>query len=371
MENRKEEAKFKKEDSKINTENPKKVEKQNLIIWFSLAMSIIAIMMAAYSLLHIPSSQAPVTSFPSSPAANTTLSKIVVNGSLFIPPASLSNAPIVTQNQSFGSRLTNINEPLNGSELAIFNNASNVYFEKAGMMLLNNSINNVGIQTSASPLLIVNGKPSVIYLGAISCFYCSENRWAMGLALGRFGKFNMLFKGYSSFGDADLPTIYWAPAEYNSTSAADFGNFYNSNYINFLSIEYASQIRSGFEMQPLSFFVASAKTLNSTPYLAALNLILKLNNFQGTPYTIWGRYVSAGVDAVDLGNINPTQPPIPLEYMTHEQVLAQLANPNDTFAWREYAAADLYIAMTCASINNTAPVCSLPAIQQIEKINGY
>ncbi len=66
----------------------------------------------------------------------------------------------------------------------------------------------------------------------------------------------------------------------------------------------------------------------------------------------------------------PTSDSFPLTNMTHEQVLAQLANPNDQFAWTEYAAADLYVAMVCSSINNTAPVCSLPAIQQLEKL-GY
>jgi len=361
----------KKEEKKI--ENI--VKSLKIVSWSALAIGIIAIIVGILAIVSLPKTSAPTsvtTVAPVTTVSNASFSKaIYVNGSLITPSMSLPDAPVITENQSFGSRLTNINAPLNASELAVINNASDSYFEQAGLMLLNGSIDGVGVQPQKAPLLIVNGKPSVIYLGAISCLYCSENKWAMALALGRFGKFNALFKGYSAFSDYDLPTIYWAPAEYNTSSAVDFGDFYNSSYINFISIDYASPIRQGFAIQPLSYFIQKAESTGSAPYVAALQLISKLNNFQGTPYTIWGRFVVPGADAVDLGNVNPSQPPIPLEYMTHEQILSQLAHPNNMFAWREYAAADLYIAMTCASINNKAPICTLPAIQKIESVSGY
>jgi len=374
-------------DSKENLEKEIKEEKKEekkienvvkslkIVSWSALVIGVIAIIVGILAIVSLPKTSAPTnvtTIAPVTTISNVSFSKpIYVNGSLITPSMSLPDAPVITQNQSFGSRLTNINAPLNASELAVINNASDSYFEQAGLMLLNGSINDVGVQPQKAPLLIVNGKPSVIYLGAISCIYCGENRWAMALALGRFGRFNALFKGYSSFGDGDLPTLYWAPAEYNISSGVDFGNFYNSSYINFISIDYASPIVQGFEMQPLSYFIQKVGSTGSAPYVAALQLISNLNNFQGTPYTIWGRFVVPGADAVDFGNVNPSQPPIPLEYMTHEQVLSQLAHPNDMFAWREYAGADLYIAMTCASINNTAPICALPAIQKIESVYGY
>ncbi|MGC8699936.1 MAG: DUF929 family protein [Candidatus Micrarchaeia archaeon] len=372
MENEKEGKKLEKEEESIKRKEKtleEVVKSLKIISWFALILGIVAIIVAVDAIFSIPKQNVttPVTAPVTTTISNATFAQSV-NGSLITPPISLADAPVIIQNQSFGSRLTNINAPLNASELMVINNASDAYFEEAGMMLLNGSINDVGVGPQQIQPLIVNGKPAVIYLGAISCLYCSENKWAMALALGRFGKFGELFKGYSSFGDYDLPTLYWAPAEYNSSNgAADFGDFYNSSYINFISIDYASQIRGSFAMQPLSYFISAAEQTGSAPYIAAIQLINRLNNFQGTPYTIWGKYVVPGADAVDFGNVNPTQPPIPLEYMTHEQVLAQLAHPNNTFAWREYAAADLYIAMTCASINNTAPVCSLPAIQQLEK----
>jgi len=360
----------KKEESETKT-LAKTVKTLQIISWLALLLGLIAIIVAVLSITSV-SSTTGLAPAPTTIPSNVTLqSSYSVNGTLITPPMSIADAPVITQNQTFGSRLTDINAPLNASELAVINNASDAYFEQAGLMLLNGSITGVGVQPQKSPFLIVNGKPSVIYLGAISCIFCGENRWAMALALGRFGKFNALFKGYSSFGDGDLPTLYWAPAEYNVSSGVDFGNFYNSSYINFISVDYASPIRAGFELQSLSYFISQVQSTGSTPYIAALQLISKLNNFQGTPYSIWGGFVVPGADAVDFGNSTSTQPPLPLEYMTHSQVLNLLAKPNSPFAWREYAAADLYIAMTCASLSNTAPICSLPAIQQIEKSSGY
>jgi hypothetical protein len=164
-----------------------------------------------------------------STTTTTSYQAISASGSLITPQLSLSDAPPITAVQPFGSRLTDINEPLNATELAVFNNASQSYFVTAAQMYLNKSLTiPIGASVSAAPLEVVNGKPSVVYLGAISCVYCGENRWAMALALGQFGGFQQLFKGYSSFGDADVPTIYWAPAEYNISQGVDFGNFYTS-----------------------------------------------------------------------------------------------------------------------------------------------
>jgi hypothetical protein len=304
---------------------------------------------------------------------STDLGFIKVSSALVTPATSIATAPIVTQQEPFGSRLTDINEPFNSSELAVINNASNSFFETAGEMYLNGTLQNtVGTQPLLTPELILNGKPTVIYLGAISCVFCGENRWAMALALSRFGGFSELFKGYSSFMDHDLPTIYWAPANYNATNDVAFGNFYSSNYIYFLTTEFASPITQGFQMQALSYFEQQASALNNTAYIKAIALIGTLNDYQGTPYTIWGKYVVNGADADDFGNsTNATLGVVyPLTNTTHDQVLSQLAQPNDQFAWTEYAAADLYLTLLCSSTANVVPACHLPAIEQIEVKGG-
>jgi uncharacterized protein DUF929 len=289
---------------------------------------------------------------------------ISLMGNLITPPLSFSDAPPITAQQSFGTRLTNLNVPLNGTELSVINNASQDYFVTAAKMYLNRSITiPIGASVSGAPLLLVNGKPSVTYLGAISCVYCGENRWAMALALSRFGSFQQLFKGYSALNDGDVPTIYWAPAHYNSTQDVVFGNFYSSQYINFLSIEYSSPITKGFMMAPLSYFQQEAVAFGNPVYGNATKTIISLKNYAGTPYTIWGKFSVPGADASNFGDANSSATTsIPLASLTHEQVLNKLGHPNSPFGWNEYAAADFYISLICASMTNPAPVCSLPSI---------
>ncbi|MGC8671695.1 MAG: DUF929 family protein [Candidatus Micrarchaeia archaeon] len=353
------------------------VESTRLMAYTALAIGIVALIVLIYALLSRPSS----TSTTALANKTTNVAPIVsynIKSSLITPPSSLASAPVITQQQPFGHRLTNINQPFNASELSAINNASDSFFEKAGEMLLNGSIDNqVGIKTNNVQMFIVNGKPSVIYLGSITCLVCGENSWAVALALSRFGSFSALYKGYTSFGDADLPTVYWAPAYYNSSGKDSLGNFYSSKYINFISIDDENPITSSFDLNPLNVISSNINASDNLAYEDAFSYIINYlgrnssTAFQGgTPYMVWGSKQVNGADAFDVGNSTPAGDSFPLQRMTHFQVISQLANPNDQFAWTEYAAADLYVAMVCTSINNAAPVCSLPAIEELETY-GY
>lgn len=305
------------------------------------------------------------------------LRPVSVNGSLVAPPLMLADAPPILMAQPFGNRLTNINVALNSTELAMINYAPDSFFETAAQMYLNQSLTiAIGAPVYQAPHFTVNGKPAVVYLGAISCPYCAENRWAMALALSRFGSFQQLFKGYSAIGDGDVPTIYWAPAEYNASSAigaVEFGNFYTSDYITFLSIEYSSPITGKFEMQPLSYFEQKATTIANPIYEDATRLLTSLNDYTGTPDSLWGIYSVPGADSSNFGDSSwNSTTTLPMASLTHDQILSRLSNPSSPFAWNEYAAADWFIALTCASATSitssssaspaAAPVCSLPFI---------
>ncbi|MGI0100779.1 MAG: DUF929 family protein [Candidatus Micrarchaeaceae archaeon] len=293
------------------------------------------------------------------------------------------------QGQPYGNRLTGINTPLSSQQLSVINDAPNSYFETAGEMMLNLSIPGEQYQNGtyfgplfevslAKPLqynsLVINGKPSVVYIGAISCIYCGENRWAMGLALSRFGSFANLYTGYSSIGDGDVPTLYWSQQNITTKAKAGYGNSYSSNYINFFSVEYDSPITAGFEFPtstyPIQFFTANA---TNSSYAAAMSFMNMTNMFQGTPFTFWGMSLNRGADAVVFGNgTSQTEISnnIPLTFMSHDQVYSLLQGFNSTFAYEEYAAADVYIAETCPSINYSAAICSLPAIRTIDSKMG-
>ncbi len=79
---------------------------------------------------------------------------------------------------------------------------------------------------NASPLT-QDGKPLVLYIGAEYCPYCGAERWAMIIALQRFGNFTGLKYMTSSASDnpPSVPTFTF----YNST--------YTSQYITFVAVE--------------------------------------------------------------------------------------------------------------------------------------
>jgi hypothetical protein len=342
----------------------------NTLLAIAILVGMVAIVMSGYAILN-PRTIIEYRNVTSTTVTTTTIStarSFNINSQVPTPPLSLANAPVITENQTFGSRLTDINAPFNATELAVINNAPDSYFTKGGNMLLNNTLANTvgGVVPTLLPSFILNGKPVVMYLGSTTCIFCAENKWAMALALSRFGNFSYLFKGYSALRDGDLPTLLWAPTEYNTSSSTSFGAFYKSNYITFLGVEDSALITGGFSLSSPAMMQSRANATGSQAYTDMLQYITLTNDFKGTPFTVWGSYEVGGVDAVVLGNATPTSQNYPLGKMTHSDVLRLLSESNSQFAWSEYAAADIYVALLCKSINNTAPVCGLSTIHAIE-----
>lgn len=308
------------------------------------------------------------------------LTTLVLIGGVTVKPTNLTKNITTTANTTdFGSTLAGIDQPLNATQLAVINNAPNSYFERAGEYFLNGSIQSpyqAGLPTHAVNAFITNNKVSVIYVGSITCIFCGENRWAMALALSRFGNFSQLFNGYSSFGDDDVPTLYWAQVDYNG-STDDITNHYSSKYINFLTIEDTHPITGGFNLNSLAQIISNVKdTGNTTDYNALEYALAPDGNSSigfdgGTPYTIWGTSQFDGADTTDFGNITATGQ-VQLTDMTHQQILNLLSDPTTKFGLVEYVGADIYIASVCKSLNTTyqraVQACSLPAIGQIETL---
>jgi Domain of unknown function (DUF929) len=75
--------------------------------------------------------------------------------------------------------------------------------------------------------LTYGGKPEMLYIGAEYCPFCAAERWAMIVALSRFGTFSGLTYMESSSSDAfaNTPTFSFRDASYAS------------NYISFVSVE--------------------------------------------------------------------------------------------------------------------------------------
>jgi len=87
---------------------------------------------------------------------------------------------------------------------------------------------------SGQPPLVVGGHPDVVYVGAEFCPYCAAERWALVVALGRFGKFSDLGATSSSKYEA-----------FGATATFSFaGATYRSRYVTFSPTEAYAQAPS-------------------------------------------------------------------------------------------------------------------------------
>ena len=180
------------------------------------------------------------------------------------------------------------------------------------------------------------GKPEVLYIGAEFCPYCAAERWALIVALGRFGTFSGLQTTTSSSSDI-----------YPNTPTFTFrGATYTSDYIDFRAVETSDR-----NHQPLQ-----------TPSAAEQQL--------------WSKYNPAGtIPFVDFGNrytlSNATYSPDLLGGASWQAIASELQDQNSTQAKAIVGSANLITAAICKTTSDKpASVCSSPAIQDLEKKLG-
>ena len=183
--------------------------------------------------------------------------------------------------------------------------------------------------------LTAGGKPDMLYIGAEYCPYCGAMRWAMAVALGRFGTFGPLHGIHSSSTDIypNTPTLTFRHQKYSS------------KYLTFTPIENENEQQKVIQ--------------NPTKAQQAL----------------WVKYDSTsqgvGYPFIDFGNkivlTGPLYNPQVLHGMTWAQVASALKNPNSTVAKNVNGAANYLTASICKMTNNTpSSVCSAAPIPTIE-----
>jgi hypothetical protein len=178
----------------------------------------------------------------------------------------------------------------------------------------------------AGTILTSSGKPQVVYVGAEYCPFCAAERWALSVALSRFGTFSGLHLIHSSSTDTDpnTPTVSY----YKAT--------YSSKYVVFTTTE-AQKV----DKTPLQPVTALDKTLmtkyDAPPYVPSTQYD---NSF---PFVDFGnRYVIDGA----------SYDPLMLANLTWQQIGADLANPNSPIGQSIDAAANHITAAICKITND-------------------
>jgi len=195
----------------------------------------------------------------------------------------------------------------------------------------------------STPAYTVDGKPAILYVGAEYCPYCAAERWALVVALSRFGSFSGL--GLTTSGAEDV---------YPSTPTLTFhGSDYRSDLIAFAAVETATNElnAAGTAYEPLDTLSPEQQrlfqTFNAPPYTSSAGSI---------PFLLLGnRYTSTGASV---------QPDV-LQGKTWEEIASALHDPTSEIARQVLASANVITAAICELTGGEpAKVCSSPGVRR-------
>ena len=187
------------------------------------------------------------------------------------------------------------------------------------------------IKPVAGSPLTSGGKPEMLYIGAEWCPYCAAERWAMAVALLRFGTFSPLRGIHSSSTDV-----------YPNTATVTFYRAkYTSKYLVFTPVE-NQDINHSLLQKP-------------TPAQQA----------------IWNKYdPSNGYPFINFGNrfiAGTTYNPQVLQGLTWSQIAADLHNASSPVAKGVNGSANMFTAAICRLTGNApANVCTAAPVSTLE-----
>jgi hypothetical protein len=198
---------------------------------------------------------------------------------------------------------------------------------------------------SGSPLTS-GGKPEVVYVGAEYCPYCAAERWAMVVALSRFGTFSNLSTVHSgnNAGEVYANTPTWT--FYHST--------YTSKYVTFDPVETLTNIPQGNSYTALQTPTAQQQAL--------------LSKYDAPPYV--AQASQGAIPFVDFGNkymiSGASYSPQLLAGKTWSQIASALKDPSSPIAKAVDGTANYLTAAVCKLTNNQPAAACTPVVKGLE-----
>jgi len=196
--------------------------------------------------------------------------------------------------------------------------------------------------------LTSGGKPEMLYMGAEYCPYCAAERWAMVVALSRFGTFSGLSTVHSGSADTFANTPTWT--FYKST--------YTSKYLTFTPVE----MQTNVETQTSS---GTSYTTLQTPTSAQQALLAK---YDAPPYVASAN--AGAIPFIDFGNkymlSGASYSPQILQGMTWSQIATALKDPTSPVAQAVDGTANYLTATICKLTGNQPASACTPVVKQLE-----
>jgi len=206
-------------------------------------------------------------------------------------------------------------------------------------------IGQIQTTTGKNTLLTSGGKPEMLYMGAEYCPYCGVTRWAMIVALSRFGTFSGLSTVHSSSTDVYPNTPSWT--FYKSS--------YTSKYLTFTPVELETNIPDASNTPPY--------TNLQTPTAAQSALLTK---YDTAPYTTQ----TGAVPFIDFGNkylmIGSPFIPSVLDGLSWATIANDLHNPSSAAAQAVDGTANYLTAAICKLTGNQPASACTATVQSLE-----
>lgn len=186
-----------------------------------------------------------------------------------------------------------------------------------------------------------SGKPQVFYMGAEYCPFCGAQRWALTIALSRFGTFNKPLTPILS-GEDQVPTYSF------------YQHSYTSNYVDFVSVETGDNTFPN--PGPLEQLSADQQKLVDTydapPYVDAQSKGSFPFLSIGNQYVTTGAYFSP---TLLIGN-------------NYDKIVTAMKDPTSDTSRAILGSANYLTAQICAvTQNKPSNVCSSATIQSLQQ----
>jgi Domain of unknown function (DUF929) len=206
--------------------------------------------------------------------------------------------------------------------------------------------------TGSPAALTANGKPEMLYVGAQYCPYCAAERWAMIVALSRFGTFSGLQAIHSAAKDGGGNAEPYP----NTATWSFYGSKFTSQYLTFTPVEMFTNIpdTSNGNYTTLQN-MTSAQSANFTKYDAPPYVPSGDNG--SYPFVNFGnKYIIAGA----------SYSPQILSGMTWSQIADSLSKVSSTVAMGVDGTANYITAAICKMTNDLPASACTSTVQGLQ-----
>jgi hypothetical protein len=202
-------------------------------------------------------------------------------------------------------------------------------------------------------VLTLDGKPEMLYVGAEYCPFCAAERWAMAVALSRFGTFTGLHLIHS-----DSDDIFS-----NTMTLSFYQSSYSSQYLTFVPVETTTEDKAALQTPTAAEnkllntydvppYVPSAAYDGSFPFIDIANQYVD----DGAQYEPSVLGTTENVDASHFG-------------LTWQEIASDLSNPSSSVGQAILGTANDLTAGICkVTGGQPGSVCNSPGVKAISQI---